>query len=420
MERNNSKFELFEREFSELKAQIDKVENDYKIELLKVNKKLESVCSKVGNCGDAKVGSQFSESRNGFTDGNSAYITKEEWRHFRERVDENHERMAGVEYGLEQYSKKTDSIDQRIRKQNIIIDQLDEWQDENTYARINDLLDTTLSENDRKIAIVANAYRFGNRQKRGQPRKILLEMTTSKGKDIVLNQARQISKVGNNGRYFYLNEDAPDGVKRKKSDIYKYIRYMEDIRGKKVERDGEFLIIEGYRYHLNELNNLPPGDRLMDSRTRFYRGVVAFQSALSPLSNLFGCRIRFNGHQYNCTEQAYQYAKCIHHGLTKLARDIKFQQDPYVIAGIGNSFLEDDEWSQKKVGLMEQLLRHKYDQVPIFRDMLRNTESHYLVENTWSDFWGSACPFVCNAVWDGTFRGQNHLGKLLERIRDSC
>lgn len=86
----------------------------------------------------------------------------------------------------------------------------------------------------------------------------------------------------------------------------------------------------------------------MDSRTLFYRGVVAFQSALSPLSNLFPCKVRFNGLTYLSTEQAYQHAKCLYHGLPQVARDIRHEPDPHVIMAIGTAIEEDDEWLGKK------------------------------------------------------------------------
>lgn len=69
-----------------------------------------------------------------------------------------------------------------------------------------------------------------------------------------------------------------------------------------------------------------------------------------------------------------------------------------------------------KIGVMENLIRHKEDQCPMFRETLRRTTNHRLVENTWSPFWGTACNFVAPCVWDCTFKGANNLGRLLERI----
>jgi N-glycosidase YbiA len=65
------------------------------------------------------------------------------------------------------------------------------------------------------------------------------------------------------------------------------------------------------------------------------------------------------------------------------------------------------DWEVVKVGIMEQCLRSKFAGSEL-RSLLLSTGDAELVEgNTWNDrFWG-----VCRG------KGQNHLGKLLMRIR---
>lgn len=67
------------------------------------------------------------------------------------------------------------------------------------------------------------------------------------------------------------------------------------------------------------------------------------------------------------------------------------------------------DWETVKLGVMEHLLRQKFTTHPGLRRQLKATRPHPLVEeNTWGDtFWG-----VCNG------QGENHLGRLLMRIRD--
>lgn len=75
---------------------------------------------------------------------------------------------------------------------------------------------------------------------------------------------------------------------------------------------------------------------------------------------------------------------------------------------MGN-FSEDYDWAATKVDLLEQLVRYKAEHCPIFIDTLKKTYGYRLVENTWSHFW----------VWEGTYKGLNHFGRLLERVRES-
>lgn len=234
----------------------------------------------------------------------------------------------------------------------------------------------------------------------------------------MLQFAKQITKVGNDGAPYFLNKDLPDAMKREKTDLFKYKRYFME-RNHKVEQIGKYFIIDGQKYHTCDLNRLPVGMRLMDSRTLFGRGTVAFQSALSPLSNLYPCRLKYNGLHFMSSEQAYQYTKAIHHGLALLAKDIKVEIDPHEIPAMGKSIQIDNEWAHKRFEIMESIVWHKAEQVGEFYDYLKQTGNHRLVENTSDDMWGSACAFNSLAVWNGTFRGQNRMGKILERVRDS-
>lgn len=301
----------------------------------------------------------------------------------------------------------------------VVVDQLSEIENENIINRLVTILDTTLSKEDRDLVVISNAFRIG-KLKSGQknPRKVMIQFDSPVGKEIVIKNARQITRSGNDGRNYYLNEDLPEIEKRKKNDLYKYQKYMVE-KGHSVERDNDYFIIDGQRWHLEQLNSLPIGDRLMDSRTLFDHGMCAFQSSLSPLSNLFPCRIRYNGKTYASVEHAYQFAKAIHHKLPSTAHEIKCDNNPYHAMTLGNDIPENEEWAATKVNFMERLVRTKEEQVPIFRDTLQRTHSYRIIENTWSHFWGSNCPFRSNAIWTGSYKGLNNMGRLLERIRDS-
>lgn len=246
----------------------------------------------------------------------------------------------------------------------------------------------------------------------------MLELDNPISKEIVLFYARNITKSGNDGRPYYLSDDVPEEVRRKKSDIHKYMRYMKE-NGHRIEKIGDDLLIDGRRWKIADLDKMKEGDRLMDSRTIKCRGKIAFQSSVSPLSNLYHCVIKVDGQTFKSTEHAYQYEKCIHHGLTQLARDVKQQPTSYKAMSLCKDVTEDRAWLDKRISVMERLIKHKEDQVPVFRDMLRKSTNHRLIENSWSYFWGSACPFRADVLWDGTFKGQNNFGRVLERVRDS-
>lgn len=177
------------------------------------------------------------------------------------------------------------------------------------------------------------------------------------------------------------------------------------------------MIIDGVKYRPEEFNTLPEGDRLCDSRTVFRFGVVAFNSIHSPLSNLYPCRVKHQGCQFNSVEQGYQYLKAKFHNKHKLAADLLKISNPYDIVAEAKGEADSREWEECRINIMSRLLLEKADQCPEFKALLKKTNNHRLVENTLNPVWGSGCPFLHAAVWDGTYKGRNLLGHLLEEIR---
>lgn len=350
--------------------------------------------------------------------GNGGFITRNEWRMQKQKIEEVQDRISSVETNMKISAKKTDAVDLIVRKNNIIIDQLSEIDGEEIGHRVCEILRNTMWQEDLFKIKVLRVFRLGVRRAGGPPRKVLLELDNPMSRDIVLANARYITKSGNDGKPYYLNEDIPEEVRRWKNDLQKYMKYMGE-NGHRVEKVGDDLIIDGRRWKTSDLNQLPEGQRLMDSRTIAKAGKVAFQSSISPLSNLFPCTIRVEGQTFKSVEHAYNYMKGIHHGMPCKAREIKDQPNAYRAMNLGREITPNIDWLNKRINVLERLVKEKQDQVPIFREMLRKTGSHRLIENSWSQFWGSGCNFLAEVLWDGTYKGQNNFGRILERVRDN-
>lgn len=66
------------------------------------------------------------------------------------------------------------------------------------------------------------------------------------------------------------------------------------------------------------------------------------------------------------------------------------------------------DWEQVKLNIMEQLLNHKFLNNPDLKKLLLDTGERELIEGNW---WGDTFWGVCNGI------GENHLGKLLMKVR---
>ena len=123
------------------------------------------------------------------------------------------------------------------------------------------------------------------------------------------------------------------------------------------------------------------------------------------LSNFHPCLIVYDGITYPSSENAYQAAKF---------RDKNFRAKfvgilPAEAKKLGRSPGIVPYWDNIKLTVMEYILRQKFTPGTELAQKLINTGNEELVEgNWWNDtYWG-----VCRGV------GQNHLGKLLMKIRE--
>lgn len=133
--------------------------------------------------------------------------------------------------------------------------------------------------------------------------------------------------------------------------------------------------------------------------------IEQFQGDFRWLSNFAPVNVNFNGVIFPSTENAYQAAKC------------KYKEDmeQFINCTAGQAKRKSkriairDDWDQVKLGIMEDLLRQKFNQEP-YKTNLINTREEFIQEgNTWGD--------VFCGVNIQTGFGENNLGKLIMKIR---
>lgn len=131
--------------------------------------------------------------------------------------------------------------------------------------------------------------------------------------------------------------------------------------------------------------------------------IDSFNNNYFFLSNFFPCKINIDGKTFTNVESAFQSFKCLER------QDEFINLKPAEAKHLGKKVKLREDWEDIKLEVMERLLRIKFSD-PYFKRRLEETKPHELVEgNFWNDYyWG-----VCNG------KGENHLGKLLMKIRDN-
>lgn len=135
--------------------------------------------------------------------------------------------------------------------------------------------------------------------------------------------------------------------------------------------------------------------------------ITMFAGPFRFLSNFWEAPTFYEGVEYPTSEHAYQAAKVASPMLKKAILNCK---TPGEAKKLAKSFTRRADWDDVKLGVMETILRSKFAR-PDMRMALMGTGDAEITEgNTWNDtFWG-----VCKGV------GENHLGKLLMKLRKLC
>jgi ribA/ribD-fused uncharacterized protein len=140
--------------------------------------------------------------------------------------------------------------------------------------------------------------------------------------------------------------------------------------------------------------------------------ITKFSGQFSFLSNFYESVLEYEGIKYPTVEHAFQAAKTQD---PEARQQIANMQKPSEAkaAGNRNGIIRDFdpvEWELRKNGVMEELLRIKF-QNPDLKNLLAQTGNAKLIEgNTWGDtYWG---------VDVVTGEGANKLGVILEGIRN--
>ena len=131
-----------------------------------------------------------------------------------------------------------------------------------------------------------------------------------------------------------------------------------------------------------------------------FRGEYAF------LSNFWEVPVTYKGLTYGSNEAAFQAQKC----MTEEEKMEFTQLRPSASKKLGRRVKFRPDWEDVKVGIMEEIVRAKFTQNEELKALLLATGEAYLEEgNTWHD--------TCWGVDAKTGVGQNHLGKILMKIR---
>jgi len=185
-----------------------------------------------------------------------------------------------------------------------------------------------------------------------------------------------------------------------------YAREIYSLKGKKLACPGPEKDIECHGQSILEaIKYLDKHPELMSkAASKVQEAVVSFRDKYRFLSNMSPSSITIEGIRYPTVEHAFQAAKTTDKELRK---KIARAANPAEAKRMGRELTLRSDWNDIRVKAMEYILRKKFEDPKLLKQLLETGERELIEGNTWGDkFWGQV---------DG--EGANNLGKLLMKIR---
>ena len=153
-------------------------------------------------------------------------------------------------------------------------------------------------------------------------------------------------------------------------------------------------------------------ERETDTHLYFLRGV---------LSNFEKCYIKYKGHLFATTEQAFMWEKAVFFNDHESASKILKEENPAKAKKLGREVknFDDSKWSKVCYEIMYLINYEKYFQNTRLKNILLNTGDKILVEaNPRDTRWAIGLSAEDDRVLDESqWQGENLLGKVLMELR---
>ena len=223
------------------------------------------------------------------------------------------------------------------------------------------------------------------------------------------------------GSSIYINEDFPPEIAKRRSKLYPVVKAARQ-RKIKASLVADRLIIEGRRYTVDRLDDLPDELKLKNIAKREYEDTVLFFGKHSCYSNFYQVDFILDGTRYTSSEQYLQQQKALRAGDKEAAQRIMKTTEPAEQQRIGKRVKPSQEkWNNKTAKqVLEVGVKTKFEQNPNILAELLSTGGKAIAEcNKRDKFWGIGLGLDDKSVNDKTkWKGENALGEILIRVRE--
>ena len=258
-------------------------------------------------------------------------------------------------------------------------------------------------------------YRIGKARPDKRPRPILVQFK----QQVVRNNiyyGRSKLRSSDEWKTVYVNDDVNESTRKKREDL-RAVSVLCQVKNINYKLHSDSIVINGRKYAEHQLDLLPVGLTVADAKTIQTEKGILFQSEHSFLSSFHEAPFVYEEKVHNTVEHGFNYTRAVTGKHPDIAELISKAPTPQDAKRLGKLVPETEEFKAGKKQLMETLQYEKYAQNPHLQVQLVKTGDAKLLEATSDDFFGIGRHLNAKLLKDLTWTGANHLGVILENIR---
>ena len=204
--------------------------------------------------------------------------------------------------------------------------------------------------------------------------------------------------------------------------VIKAARRLDKYKGV-CRLEGPQLVIEGKRYHRQNIHTLPEDLNPMDVTSRCDDETVAFFGELNPLSNFHPCKFNLGGESFNSSEQYIQWIKAKYCGDRIAMERILNCEDASDCKEASRDIVNKDRkgWLDSAEALCFDGIQAKFVQNDHLMKKLLETGEKTLVEASYDEIWGTGQHLGSkDCLTRNKWKSIGILGRILMRIRSEA
>ena len=382
-----------------------------------LNDKVTNIQGDMGKLGEFKTSLEFTQK---ILDD-----TKEDVAKLSSKIDQQEVKFNNVSRQLAESKRKNNFLNEKLlqmdsylRRENLKFAGVKENKNESaadTIAKVQSLFVNNLKIPNGAELDYQRCHRIGSKVG-NESRDIIIRFTRFQDRQLVWNNRKLFQ-----GTNFYMKEDFPPEIDRRRAQLFPVLKAARN-QNKKAMMIADKLIINGQKYTMDNIDNLPPELHPRQLAQRTTDGAVLFYGRDSIFSNFHDASFTVDGITYNCSEQYYQHKKAVYVGENEIAMKILNSNDATEQHKLGKKLATDDEqWKNVMAKqVMEAAVKAIFEQNPALKDILLSTGNKMLVEcNQYDKVWGIGLKLNNDDALDrNKWQGENALGQILIQIRE--